>query len=112
LAHTRTEANRLTQEGRYDDARSYVRDRQMRSTVYEKFSLYERSAMDFERPFNDLISKRRLARTHMSTRFSTKDLAELKKNLADLIRDGGSAAEIEAAEYMIAVMKRLLGISS
>ena len=112
LAETRAEANRLNQQGRYDEAGVYVRERQLRSTVFEKFSLYERSAVDFERPFDDMTSKKRLARSHMSTRFSTKDLAELQRNLADLVRNGGSAAEIEAAEYMIAVMKRLLGISS
>lgn len=112
LAQTRAEANRLNQLGRYGEAGAYVRERQLRSTVYEKYSLYERSAMDFERPFDDGVSKKRLARSHMSARFSTKDLAELQRNLADLIRSGGSTAEIEAAEYMITVMKRLLGMSA
>jgi hypothetical protein len=108
LAHTRAEANRLNQEGRYGEAGDYVRQRQQRSAVYATYAFYENSAADFERPIDAYMSKKRIAREHMSTRFSTKDLAELKKHLADLIRDGASQAEIDTAQSMVDIMTRLI----
>jgi hypothetical protein len=76
--------------------------------VYATYAFYENSAADFERPIDAYMSKKRIAREHMSTRFSTKDLAELKKHVADLIRDGASQAEIDTAQSMVDIMTRLI----